>query len=95
MNDIYDFLKKRGTYYLATVEGDQPRVRPFGTADSYQYSNVKLQLILEGGKILVKSKRFRLTQPKKGPDSRESGPFFAVFTVSRASVFRTKHTLRC
>ena len=27
------FLKKCGTYYLATVEGDQPRVRPFGTAE--------------------------------------------------------------
>lgn len=29
---VYDFLKKAGTYYLATVEGEQPRVRPFGTA---------------------------------------------------------------
>ena len=25
------FLSEAGTYYLATVEGDQPRVRPFGT----------------------------------------------------------------
>ena len=25
------FLKDAGTYYLATVDGDQPRVRPFGT----------------------------------------------------------------
>lgn len=32
MKEVYDFLKKCGTYYLATVEGDQPRVRPFGTA---------------------------------------------------------------
>jgi len=31
MQEVYDFLKKAGTYYLATVEGDQPRVRPFGT----------------------------------------------------------------
>ena len=31
MQRVYDFLKKAGTYYLATVEGDQPRVRPFGT----------------------------------------------------------------
>ena len=29
---VYDFLHKAETYYLATVEGDQPRVRPFGTA---------------------------------------------------------------
>lgn len=31
MEKVYEFLKKCGTYYLATVEGDQPRVRPFGT----------------------------------------------------------------
>jgi len=33
MQEVYEFLKKCGTYYLATVEGDQPRVRPFGTVD--------------------------------------------------------------
>ena len=31
MKEVYEFLKKCGTYYLATTEGDQPRVRPFGT----------------------------------------------------------------
>lgn len=31
MNKIYEFLKSCGTYYLATVDGDRPRVRPFGT----------------------------------------------------------------
>ena len=31
MEEVYAFLKQAGTYYLATVEGDQPRVRPFGT----------------------------------------------------------------
>ena len=31
MKQVYDFIKKAGVYYLATVEGDQPRVRPFGT----------------------------------------------------------------
>ena len=29
---VCKFLDDAGTYYLATVEGDQPRVRPFGTA---------------------------------------------------------------
>lgn len=28
---IYNFLNEAETYYLATVDGDQPRVRPFGT----------------------------------------------------------------
>ncbi len=32
MERVCEFLKKCGVYYLATVEGDQPRVRPFGTA---------------------------------------------------------------
>ena len=35
MNEVYEFLKKCGTYYLATVDGDQPRVRPFGTVDIF------------------------------------------------------------
>jgi uncharacterized pyridoxamine 5'-phosphate oxidase family protein len=35
MKEVYDFLKKCQTYYLATVEGDQPRVRPFGTVDIF------------------------------------------------------------
>ena len=36
MNEVYEFLKKCGTYYLATIEGDQPRVRPFGTVDIFE-----------------------------------------------------------
>ena len=31
MQEVYEFLKKSGTYFLATADGDQPRVRPFGT----------------------------------------------------------------
>ena len=36
MEKIYDFLKQAETYYLATVEGDQPRVRPFGTVNLFE-----------------------------------------------------------
>ena len=35
MEEVYKFLKACGTYYLATMDGDQPRVRPFGTVDIY------------------------------------------------------------
>lgn len=35
MEEVLEFLKKCGTYYLATQDGDQPRVRPFGTIDLY------------------------------------------------------------
>ena len=36
MKEVYEFLKSAGTYYLATVDGDQPRVRPFGTINVFE-----------------------------------------------------------
>lgn len=36
MERVCKFLKDAGVYYLATVEGDQPRVRPFGTAHIFE-----------------------------------------------------------
>ena len=35
MNEVYEFLKACGTYYLATVDNGEPRVRPFGTIDCW------------------------------------------------------------
>ena len=36
MKRVYDYLKEAGTYYLATIDGDQPRVRPFGTVNIFE-----------------------------------------------------------
>jgi len=36
MKEVYEFLKQAGTYYLATSENGQPRVRPFGTIHIYR-----------------------------------------------------------
>ena len=36
MQRVHDFLKEAGTYYLATAQGDQPRVRPFGTIHLFE-----------------------------------------------------------
>lgn len=36
MQDVYQFLKDCNTYYLATVDGDKPRVRAFGTVDIFE-----------------------------------------------------------
>lgn len=36
MKEVYEFLKKCETYYIATMDGDQPRVRPFGTVDIFE-----------------------------------------------------------
>ena len=46
MKRVYDFLKKAEVYYLATVEGDQPRVRPFGTVNEFEG-----KLYIQTGKI--------------------------------------------
>lgn len=36
MEEVYNFFKKCGTFYLATVEGDKPRVRPFGVVNIFE-----------------------------------------------------------
>lgn len=36
MEEVYDFLKACKIYYLATVDGDKARVRPFGTIDLFE-----------------------------------------------------------
>ena len=36
MEEVVKFLKACGAYFLATVDGDQPRVRPFGTANIFE-----------------------------------------------------------
>lgn len=36
MKEVQEFLKECGVYYLATVEDNQPRVRPFGTAEIFE-----------------------------------------------------------
>lgn len=46
MKQVYEFLKKAEVYYLATVEGDQPRVRPFGTIDLFED-----KLYIQTGKV--------------------------------------------
>lgn len=54
MNEVYDFLKKCGVYYLATIEGDQPRVRPFGTMDIFEG-----KLYIQTGKVKSVSKQMQ------------------------------------
>ena len=49
---VSEFLDKTRTYYLATVDGDQPRVRPFGTALVYDG-----KLYIQTGKVKPVSKQ--------------------------------------
>lgn len=55
MQEVYDFLKKCETYYLSTMEGDQPRVRPFGTIDIFDG-----KLYIQTGKVKNVSKQMGL-----------------------------------
>jgi uncharacterized pyridoxamine 5'-phosphate oxidase family protein len=55
MQEVYEFLKKCGTYYLATAEGDQPRVRPFGTVGIFEN-----KLYIQTGKVKNVSKQIKM-----------------------------------
>lgn len=52
MDKVLKFLKDAETYYLATVEGDQPKVRPFGTAHVFEG-----KLYIQTGKVKDVSKQ--------------------------------------
>ena len=58
MERVCQFLKDAGVYYLATVEGDQPRVRPFGTALIFEG-----KLYIQTGKVKPTSRQL-LANPK-------------------------------
>lgn len=46
MERVEKFLKEAEVYYLATMDGDQPRVRPFGTAHLFEG-----KLYIQTGKV--------------------------------------------
>ena len=53
MKEVFDFIKKCGTYYLATVDSDgQPRNRPFGTINIFED-----KLYIQTGKVKDVSKQ--------------------------------------
>ncbi len=58
MERVCKYLKDAGVYYLATVEGNQPHVRPFGTANIFDG-----KLYIQTGKVKPCSKQI-LANPK-------------------------------
>lgn len=52
MKRVLEFLKNAEVYYLATVEGDQPRVRPFGTVNEFEG-----KLYIQTGKVKPTSRQ--------------------------------------
>ena len=76
LEKVVEFLKGAGTYFLATVDGDQPRVRPFGTAHIFEG-----KLYIQTGKVKEVSKQLHanpkaeLSAFKDGVWIRVSGEF--------------------
>lgn len=55
MEEVFEFLKKCGTFYLATEEGNQPRVRPFGVVNIFEG-----KLYIQTGKSKKVSKQMNI-----------------------------------
>ena len=55
MEEVFDFLKKCGTFYIATEEGNQPRVRPFGAVNIFED-----KLYIQTGKVKNVSKQMQI-----------------------------------
>ncbi|MDR0818692.1 MAG: pyridoxamine 5'-phosphate oxidase family protein [Oscillospiraceae bacterium] len=72
MQEAYEFLKKAGTYWLATAEGDQPRVRPFGTAHIYDG-----KLYIQTGKVKPVSKQLA-ANPKAELGAFDGGQWIRI-----------------
>lgn len=72
MEKVYEFLKSAGTYYLATVEGDQPRVRPFGTVNIFDG-----KLYIQTGKAKPVSKQLH-QNPKAEISAFKDGTWIRV-----------------
>lgn len=72
MQDVFEFLKNAGTYYLATVEGDQPRVRPFGTIEIFEG-----KLYIQTGKVKDVSKQIQ-ANPKAEICAFDKGQWLRV-----------------
>lgn len=72
MERVVQFLKEAETYYLATVEGDQPRVRPFGTAHIFEG-----KLYIQTGKVKDVSKQIHVN-PKVEVCAFKNGEWLRV-----------------
>lgn len=74
MERVCQFLKDAETYYLATVEGDQPRVRPFGTVHMFEGKlYIQTGKVKEVSKQLMKNGKAEICAFKNGEWIRVAG----------------------
>ena len=76
MEEVYEFLKKCETYFIATVDGDQPRVRPFGTVDLFEN-----KLYIQTGKVKNVAKQIK-ANPKIEICGMTDGKWIRVAAVA-------------
>ena len=55
MEEVYEFLKKCGVFYVATIDGNKPRVRPFGAVNIFEG-----KLYLQTGRVKNVSKQMKI-----------------------------------
>lgn len=72
MERVAEFLKEAGVYYLATVDGDQPRVRPFGTVNVFEG-----KLYIQTGKVKDVSRQLK-ANPKAEVCAFKDGKWLRV-----------------
>lgn len=66
VNEICQYLKDTGTYYLATCEGNQPHVRPFGTAHVFEEKlYIQTGLKKKVAQQIIKNPKVEITGMKK------------------------------
>ena len=75
MQEVLDFLKDCGVFYLATVEGDQPRVRPFGALAVFEG-----KLYTQTGKVKSVSKQLA-ANPKAEICAFKGGKWIRIETT--------------
>ena len=86
MKRVIDFLKKAEVYYLATVEGNQPRVRPFGTINEFEG-----RLYIQTGKIKPTSHQLAENPRQKSVHLRTVHGFVLLASLLRMIVLKQRN----
>ena len=102
MQRVHDYIKEAGVYYLATVDGDQPRVRPFGTINIFDNklyiqtgkSKDVAKQILNNGKVEISAMKGDTWIRVEGTlveayDGRDDVVFFAKLVPESSVVLKT------
>lgn len=83
---VYDFLKKAEIYYLATVERDQPRVRPFGMVNEFEG-----KLYMQTGKVKPTSHKLSANPKVESVHLQKAHGFVLRVNSLRMTALKTRN----